>query len=66
MLKQGDHQPGKPGILREFYLPQGKPGKLGIFLSVLENFLNGVLFELLLNRVFFWIGTVLFQTSLPS
>ena len=26
---QGVQQPGKPGILREFDLPQGKPGKPG-------------------------------------
>ena len=27
----GVQQPGKPGILREFDLPQGKPGKLREF-----------------------------------
>ena len=26
---QGAHQPRKPEILREFILPQGKPGKPG-------------------------------------
>ena len=49
--QQGVQQPGKPGILREFDLPQGKTWKTqGIFLPVYENFLDGLLFELLPNN----------------
>ena len=36
-LQQGVQQPGKPGILREFDLPQGKPGKLREFFCLSKS-----------------------------